>query len=216
VRHHHHHHHTAPPPPPHSASHRAQRSSLRRCPRSVTGRLATLPPAPPRHRHRDDRDNCPRRAAVPSLRRRRHRRRRLSLSPTPLVARRVVGSNFSLSVAATHPSPLFNTIQDVTDFIPSPLAPFPFPRATALNQKTVERCSDSETFLFKFGIEPRNPDGTKYGAVKEVTRERAVVDEKCPKCNHKAGFTTVKINPASSIHCTFSQHYDLQDSLCLG
>ena len=30
-----------------------------------------------------------------------------------------------------------------------------------------------------------NPDGSKFGAVKEVTRERAVVDEKCPKCSHK-------------------------------
>ena len=33
----------------------------------------------------------------------------------------------------------------------------------------------SDTFLFKYGIEPMNPDGSKFGAVKDVTRERAVV-----------------------------------------
>jgi DNA-directed RNA polymerase subunit M/transcription elongation factor TFIIS len=100
-----------------------------------------------------------------------------------------------------------------------------------MNNGVTERSSDSETFLFKFGIEPMNPDGTKFGGPAEVTRwaeqversrrlidsawfhnpwillgraeklvsqnllshatrtatprERAVVDEKCPKCSHK-------------------------------
>ena len=64
----------------------------------------------------------------------------------------------------------------------------------ALDKGTTERTSDSETFLFKFGIEPMNPDGSKFGAVKEVTRERAVVDEKCPKCAHKGlNFYTMQL-----------------------
>lgn len=64
----------------------------------------------------------------------------------------------------------------------------------AMNQGRTERSSDSETFLFKFGIEPMNPDGTKFGAVKDVVRERAVVDEKCPKCPHKGlNFYTMQL-----------------------
>ena len=65
---------------------------------------------------------------------------------------------------------------------------------TAMDNGTTERSSDSETFLFKFGIEPMNPDGTKFGGAKEVTRERAVVDEKCPKCSHKGlNFYTMQL-----------------------
>ena len=64
----------------------------------------------------------------------------------------------------------------------------------ALDKGTTARSSDSETFLFKFGIEPMNPDGSKFGGVKEVTRERAVVDEKCPKCPHKGlNFYTMQL-----------------------
>lgn len=65
---------------------------------------------------------------------------------------------------------------------------------TALRGGVTERSSGGETFLFKFGIEPMNPDGSKFGAVKEVTRERAVVDEKCPKCSHKGlNFYTMQL-----------------------
>ena len=64
----------------------------------------------------------------------------------------------------------------------------------ALDKGTTARSSDSETFLFKFGIEPMNPDGSKFGGVKEVTRERAVVDEKFPKCPHKGlNFYTMQL-----------------------
>ena len=70
----------------------------------------------------------------------------------------------------------------------------------ALDKGTTERTSDSETFLFKFGIEPMNPDGSKFGAVKEVTRERAVVDEKCPKCAHKGlNFYTMQLRSAGEV-----------------
>ena len=65
---------------------------------------------------------------------------------------------------------------------------------TALQGGVTERSSGGETFLFKFGIEPMNPDGSKFGAVKEVGRERAVVDEKCPKCSHKGlNFYTMQL-----------------------
>ena len=65
---------------------------------------------------------------------------------------------------------------------------------TALAGGKTTRSSGGETFLFKFGIEPMNPDGTKFGAVTEVQRERAVVDEKCPKCEHKGlNFYTMQL-----------------------
>ena len=56
---------TVTPPQP-IAPHSAQRSSLRRCPRSVGGGWPRCP-APPRHRHRDDRENYPRPAAASPL-----------------------------------------------------------------------------------------------------------------------------------------------------
>jgi DNA-directed RNA polymerase I subunit RPA12 len=65
---------------------------------------------------------------------------------------------------------------------------------TAYGDEAVERTSDSRDFLHKFGIEPMNPDGSKFGAVKDVIRERAVVDEKCPKCDNKGlNFYTMQL-----------------------
>ena len=47
---------------------------------------------------------------------------------------------------------------------------------------------------YPFGIEPMNPDGSKFGAVKDVIRERAVVDEQCPKCDNKGlNFYTMQL-----------------------
>ena len=64
----------------------------------------------------------------------------------------------------------------------------------AFDKGIMESFSTSDTFLFKYGIEPMNPDGSKFGAVKDVTRERAVVDEKCPKCSHKGlNFYTMQL-----------------------
>lgn len=65
---------------------------------------------------------------------------------------------------------------------------------TAFDNGVTENSSTSDMFLFKYGIEPMNPDGSKFGAVKDVTRERAVVDEKCPKCAHKGlNFYTMQL-----------------------
>ena len=64
----------------------------------------------------------------------------------------------------------------------------------AFDKGVMESFSTSDTFLFKYGIEPMNPDGSKFGVVKDVTRERAVVDEKCPKCSHKGlNFYTMQL-----------------------
>ena len=42
------------------------------------------------------------------------------------------------------------------------------------DQKEKKTESDANVLLFKFGIEPMNPDGSKVGAYNEVERERAV------------------------------------------
>ena len=69
-----------------------------------------------------------------------------------------------------------------------------------------ESFSTSDTFLFKYGIEPMNPDGSKFGAVKDVTRERAVVDEKCPKCSHKGlNFYTMQLRSVDEGQTVFDE-----------
>ena len=62
-----------------------------------------------------------------------------------------------------------------------------------VDHTTASDRADFEAQLLQ-AIEPMNPDGSKFGAVKDVTRERAVVDEKCPKCAHKGlNFYTMQL-----------------------
>ena len=67
--------------------------------------------------------------------------------------------------------------------------------------------SNAASFLYKFNIEPRNPDGTKIGSERhddDVERERATVDEPCPKCpNQVLRFYTMQLRSADEGQTVF-------------
>ena len=67
--------------------------------------------------------------------------------------------------------------------------------------------SNAASFLYKFNVEPRNPDGTKIGNERhddDVEKERATVDEPCPKCNHRVlRFYTMQLRSADEGQTVF-------------
>jgi DNA-directed RNA polymerase I subunit RPA12 len=73
--------------------------------------------------------------------------------------------------------------------------------------KTTKTSSNAASFLYKFNIEPRNPDGTKIGSERhddDVERERATVDEPCPKCpNQVLRFYTMQLRSADEGQTVF-------------
>ena len=72
---------------------------------------------------------------------------------------------------------------------------------------TTKTSSNAASFLYKFNIEPRNPDGTKIGSERhddDVERERATVDEPCPKCpNQVLRFYTMQLRSADEGQTVF-------------
>ena len=67
--------------------------------------------------------------------------------------------------------------------------------------------SNAASFLYKFNVEPRNPDGTKIGNERhddDVEKGRATVDEPCPKCNHRVlRFYTMQLRSADEGQTVF-------------
>ena len=75
-------------------------------------------------------------------------------------------------------------------------------------KKMMKTISNAASFLYKFNIEPKNPDGTKIGSERDdenVSRERrATVDEPCPKCdNHVLRFYTMQLRSADEGQTVF-------------
>ena len=75
-------------------------------------------------------------------------------------------------------------------------------------KKMLKTISNAASFLYKFNIEPKNPDGTKIGSEQNdesVSRERrATVDEPCPKCdNHVLRFYTMQLRSADEGQTVF-------------
>jgi DNA-directed RNA polymerase I subunit RPA12 len=70
-----------------------------------------------------------------------------------------------------------------------------------------ETRSQAKHFLYKFDVEPKNPDGTKIGknsADDLVQRERAEVNEPCPKCdNDRLRFYTMQLRSADEGQTVF-------------
>ena len=67
-----------------------------------------------------------------------------------------------------------------------------------------ELTAGAKEFKFHHGVEARHPNGTRVGATEEVTRERATVDEKCPKCKHKGlNFYTMQLRSADEGQTVF-------------
>ena len=67
-----------------------------------------------------------------------------------------------------------------------------------------ELTAGAREFKFHHGVEARHPNGTRVGATEEVTRERATVDEKCPKCKHKGlNFYTMQLRSADEGQTVF-------------
>ena len=80
-------------------------------------------------------------------------------------------------------------------------------------KKIMKTISNAASFLYKFNIEPKNPDGTKIGSERDdenVSRERrATVDEPCPKCdNHVLRFYTMQLRSADEGQTVF---YDMRE-----
>mmetsp|Transcript_274 Transcript_274/g.726 ORF Transcript_274/g.726 Transcript_274/m.726 type:complete len:141 (+) Transcript_274:232-654(+) len=67
--------------------------------------------------------------------------------------------------------------------------------------------SNAASFLYKFNVEPRNPDGTKIGNERhddDVEKARATVDEPCPKCKHRVlRFYTMQLRSADEGQTVF-------------
>jgi len=79
---------------------------------------------------------------------------------------------------------------------------------TGGGKKMMKTISNAASFLYKFNIEPKNPDGTKIGSERDdenVSRERrATVDEPCPKCdNHVLRFYTMQLRSADEGQTVF-------------
>ena len=72
---------------------------------------------------------------------------------------------------------------------------------------TTTTSSNAASFLYKFNVEPRNPDGTKIGNERhddDVEKERATVDEPCLKCSHRVlRFYTMQLRSADEGQTVF-------------
>ena len=90
--------------------------------------------------------------------------------------------------------------------------------------KTIQTTSsNAASFLYKFNVEPRNPDGTKIGNERhddDVEKARATVDEPCPKCKHRVlRFYTMQLRSADEgqtvfYECEKCKHTFSQIKIC--